>query len=162
MAVTAQARELENSLAENAFAIGQPRQNMTGYVKDSNSDWFLLVKGNPRISEVFYGYADSFSLDNNSMLLVELKEFIYRYGTPIYAVDRVNGKMYCAFKGGYKLINERAMLQLQYSLTTSLGSESINTQPLLYEYTTWNNQCGYTYGRIHPHTFQAHSYSLHA
>ena len=38
--------------------------------------------------------------------------------------------MYCTFEGGYKLINERAMLQLQYSLTTSLGSESINTQPL--------------------------------
>ena len=51
MAVTAQARELENSLAENAFAIGQPRQNMTGYMKDSNPDWFLPVKGNPRISE---------------------------------------------------------------------------------------------------------------
>ena len=38
MAVTAQAQDLENSLAENALAIGQPRQNMTGYVKDSNSD----------------------------------------------------------------------------------------------------------------------------
>ena len=77
MAITAQARELENSLAENAFAIGQPRQNMTGYMKDSNPDWFLQVKGNPRISEVFYGYTDSLSLDNNSMVLVELKEFIY-------------------------------------------------------------------------------------
>ena len=130
MAVTAQAWELENSLAENAFAIGQPRQNMTGYMKDTNPDWFLPVKGNPRISEVFYGYSDSLSLDNNSMVLVELKEFIYQYGTPIYAVDRVNGKMYHTFEGGYKLINERAMLQLQYSLTTSLGSESINTQPL--------------------------------
>ena len=130
MAVTAQARELENSLAENAFAIGQPRQNMTGYVKDSNPDWFLWVTGNPRISEVFYGYSDHFSLDNNSMELVELKEFIYQYGTPIYAVDRVNRKMYCTFEVGYKLNNERAMLQLQYSLTISLGSESINTQPL--------------------------------
>ena len=60
MAVTAQARELENSLAENAFAIGQSRQNMTRYMKDLNPDWFLLVKGNPRISEVFYGYSDSF------------------------------------------------------------------------------------------------------
>ena len=130
MALTAQAWELENSLAENAFAIGQPRQNMTGYVKDADPDWFLPVKGNPRISEVFYGYSDSLSLDNNSMVLVELKEFIYQYGTPIYAVDRVNGKMYHTFEGGYKLINERAMLQLQYSLTTSLGSESINTQPL--------------------------------
>ena len=77
MAVTAQAQELENSLAENAFAIGQPRQNMTGYMKDLNPDWFLPVKGNPRISEVFYGYSDSLSLDNNSMVLVELKEFIY-------------------------------------------------------------------------------------
>ena len=130
VAITAQAQELENSLAENAFAIGQPRQNMTGYMKDSNPDWFLPVKGNPRVSEVFYGYTDSLSLDNNSMVLVELKEFIYQYGTPIYAVDRVNGKMCHTFKGGYKLLNERAMLQPQYSLTTSLGSESINTQPL--------------------------------
>ena len=55
----------------------QPRQNMTGYVKDTNPDWFLPVKGNPRISEVLYGYADSLSLDNNSMVLVELKEFNY-------------------------------------------------------------------------------------
>ena len=130
MAVTAQAWEHENSLAENAFAIGQPRQNMTGYMKDLNPDCFLLVKRNPRKSEVFYGYSDSLSLDNNSMVLVDLKEFIYQYGTPIYAVGRVNGKMYHTFKGGYKLINERAMLQPQYSLTTSLGSESINTQPL--------------------------------
>ena len=65
MALTAQAQELENSLAENAFAIGQPRQHMTRYMKDSNPDWFLLVKGNPRISEVFYGYSESLSLDNH-------------------------------------------------------------------------------------------------
>ena len=103
---------------------------MTGYMKDLNPDWFLPVKENPRISGIFYGYSDSLSLDNNSMVLVELTEFIYRYGTPIYAVDRVNGKMYRTFEGGYKLINERAMLQLQYSLPTSLGSESITTQPL--------------------------------
>ena len=49
---------------------------MTGYVKDTNPDWFLPVTGNPRISEVFYGYSDSLSLDNNPMVLVELKEFI--------------------------------------------------------------------------------------
>ena len=76
MAVTAQAWEIENSLAENAFAIRHPRQNITGYVKDTNPDWFLPVTGSPRISEVFYGYSDSLSLDNNPMVLVELKEFI--------------------------------------------------------------------------------------
>ena len=90
---------MKNSLAENAFAIEQPRQHMTRYMKDSNPDWFLPVKGNLRISEVFYGYSDSLSLDNNSMVLVELKDFIHQYGTPIYAVDRVNGKMYHTFKG---------------------------------------------------------------
>ena len=37
--------------------------------------------------------------------------------------------MYCTFEWGYKLINERAMLQPQYSLPTSLGSESVTTQP---------------------------------
>ena len=38
--------------------------------------------------------------------------------------------MYHTFEEGYKLITERAMLQLQYSFTTSSGSESVNTQPL--------------------------------
>ena len=88
------------------------------------------MTGNPRISEVFYGYSDSLSLDNNPMVLVELKEFISQYGTPIYAIDRVNGKMYCTFEGGYKLISERAMIQPQYRLPTSLGSESVTTQSL--------------------------------
>ena len=48
MAVTAQARELEHSLAENACATRQPRQNMTGYIQDTNPDWFLPVMGNPQ------------------------------------------------------------------------------------------------------------------
>ena len=38
--------------------------------------------------------------------------------------------MYHTFKGGYKLIGERAMLQPPYSLPTSLGSESVNTQSI--------------------------------
>ena len=37
MAVTAQARELKNSLAENACAIGQSRQSMTGFIQDTDS-----------------------------------------------------------------------------------------------------------------------------
>ena len=37
MAVTAQAWELENSLAENAYVIGQFRQSMTGYLQDTDS-----------------------------------------------------------------------------------------------------------------------------
>ena len=43
MAITAQAQELENSLAENASTFKQPRQNMTGYIQDTNPDWFLPV-----------------------------------------------------------------------------------------------------------------------
>ena len=62
--------------------------------------------------------------------MVELKEFAHRYGTSIYAVDRVNGKMYHTVEVGYKLIGERAMLQPPYSFPTSLGSESITSQPL--------------------------------
>ena len=37
MAVTARARELENSLAESACAIDQPSQSMTGYLQDTDS-----------------------------------------------------------------------------------------------------------------------------
>ena len=34
MAATAQARELENTLAENAYALGQNRQSIPGYLPD--------------------------------------------------------------------------------------------------------------------------------
>ena len=37
MAVTAKAWELENSLAESACTIGQPRQSMPGYLPDTDS-----------------------------------------------------------------------------------------------------------------------------
>ena len=37
MAVTAKVRELENSLADSACAIDQPRQGMTGYLLDTDS-----------------------------------------------------------------------------------------------------------------------------
>ena len=37
MAITAQARELENSLAENTGAIGQSGQSMTQYLQDTDS-----------------------------------------------------------------------------------------------------------------------------
>ena len=37
MAVTTQARELENALAENAGAIGQTGQSMTPYLQDTDS-----------------------------------------------------------------------------------------------------------------------------
>ena len=77
MALTAQAQELENSLAENALATGQPRPQLTSYVKDSYPDLYLPVKGNFRISEVFYGYSDSLSLENNPMVLVELKDLTH-------------------------------------------------------------------------------------
>ena len=44
MAVTAQAQELENSLAENACANGQSRQSMTGYLQDTDSYKFIRAQ----------------------------------------------------------------------------------------------------------------------
>ena len=99
MALTAQAQEFENSLAENAFATEQPKPQLTSYAKDSYPDLYLPVQGNFKINEVFCGYADSLSLDNNPMVLVELKDLAHQYGTPIYAVDRVNGKCRVLLKG---------------------------------------------------------------
>ena len=99
MALTAQAWELENSLAENALVTGQPRTQLTSYVPDSYHDLYLPVQGNFQISEVFYGYSDSLSLDNNPMVLVELKDLAHWYGTPVYGVDRVNERCIELLKG---------------------------------------------------------------
>ena len=45
-------------------------------------------------------------------------------------MDRVNERIYHTFEGGYKLISKRATLEPQFRLTASLGSESIDAQPI--------------------------------
>ena len=54
------------------------------------------------------------SADNNPMVLVKLKSLSYRYGTSIYAVDRVNGTMYGKFSVGYKTIPKKATVITQF------------------------------------------------
>ena len=68
--------------------------------KEEYLDLFLPIMENYRISDCFCGYSDSLSADNNLMVLVELNNLSYRYGTSIYAVDRVNGTMYGKFRVG--------------------------------------------------------------
>ena len=57
------------------------------------------------------------SADNNPMVLVELNNLSYRYGTSIYAVDRVYGTMYGKFSVGYRSIPEKATVIPQYQST---------------------------------------------
>ena len=51
------------------------------------------------------------------MVLVELNNLSYGYGTSIYAVDRVNGTLYGKFSVGYKSIPEKATVIPQYQQT---------------------------------------------
>ena len=82
--------------------------------KEDYPDLCLPVRENYRISDHFHGYAESLSVDNNPMVLVELNNLLYRYGTSLYAVDRVNGTMYGKFSIGYRLIPEKATIKPQY------------------------------------------------
>ena len=82
--------------------------------KEDYPDLFLPIRENYRISDHFHGYAESLSVDNNPMVLVELNNLSYRYGTSLYAVDRVNGTMYSKFSIGYRLIPEKATVIPQY------------------------------------------------
>ena len=86
--------------------------------KDMYPDLYLPVTENYKISNRFYGYMDSMSANNNPMVLVELMGLSYRYGTTIYAVDRVNGTMYGKFSMGYRVINERATVMPQFKPTS--------------------------------------------
>ena len=83
---------------------------------------------NYRISNCFHGYADSLSADNNPMVLVELNNLSYRYGTSIHAVDRVNGTMYVygKFSVGYRMIPEKVTVIPQYQ-HTSVEDEYVPT-----------------------------------
>ena len=68
------------------------------------------------------------STDNNPMILVELAGLSYKYGTTIYAVDRVNGTMFGKFSVGYRVINERATVKPQFK-PTFLEDEYTLMQP---------------------------------
>ena len=83
--------------------------------EDKYPDLYLPVTENYKIRNKFWGYADSMSVDNNPMVLVELTGLSYRYATTTYAVDRVNETMYGRFSGGFRIINERATAEPQYS-----------------------------------------------
>ena len=98
MALSKEAQKPESSLTDDT---GQTRSEVMSATKDSYPDLYLPIVENYRISDKFYGYSDSLSMDNNPMVLVELKGLSYNYGTSIFAVDRVNGTMYSKFDVGY-------------------------------------------------------------
>ena len=86
--------------------------------KEDYPDLFLPIGENYRISDCFCGYSESLSADNNPMVLVELNNLSYRYGTSLYAVNRVNGTMYGKFSIGYRMIPEKATVIPQYQHTS--------------------------------------------
>ena len=139
MALSSEAQKSEGSLTDNVLTSGQivsssnvgefqTRSQITHDTKDIYPDLYLPVAENYRISDQFYGYMDSMSADNNQMVLVELTGLSYKYGTTIYAVDRLNGTMYGKFSVGYRVINERATAKPQFR-PTSLEDEYTSMPP---------------------------------
>ena len=139
MALSSKAQKPEGSLTDNVLTPGQvvgsskvgefqTRSQTTHDTKDIYPDLYQPVTENYKISDQFYGYTDSMSTDNNPMVLVELTELSYRYGTTIYAVDRVNGTMYGKFSVGYRVINERATIKPHFR-PTPLEDEYTSMQP---------------------------------
>ena len=94
------------------------RESRVSTQKEDYPDLFLPIMENYRISNRFHGYLGSLSADNNLMVLVELNNLFYRYGTSIYAVDRVNGTMNGKFSVGYRMIPEKATVIPQYQYTS--------------------------------------------
>ena len=139
MALSSEAQKPEGSLTDNVLTprqivgssnIGElkTRSQTAHDTKDIYSDLYLLVAENYKISNRFFGYMDNMSADNNPMVLVEFTGLSYRYGTTIYAVDRVIGTMYGKFSVGYRIINERATVRPQFR-PTSLEAEYVSMQP---------------------------------
>ena len=114
----------KSSLREDEKETSLKEKSHVSTQRDDFPDLFLPVRENYRISDSFRGYSDSLSADNNQMALVELNNLSYRYGTSIYAVDRVNGTMYGKFSIGYRLIPEKATVIPQYQ---SASMESRHT-----------------------------------
>ena len=139
MALSSEAQKPEGSLTDNILTSGQiicssmvgEFQTRSQTIHDTMNiypDLYLPVAENYKINDQFYGYTHSMSADNNPMVLVELKRLSYRYGTTIYAVDRVNRTMCGKFSVGYRVINERPPVKPQFR-PTSLEDEYTLVQP---------------------------------
>ena len=102
---------------DNQKEVVKSKEPKASTQKEGYPDLFLPIMENYRISDHFHGYSDSLSTDNNTMVLVELNNLSYRYGTSIYAVDRVNGTMHGKFSVGYRMIPEKATVIPQYQHT---------------------------------------------
>ena len=105
-------------ITDNQMRVTKSKELRVFPQKENYPDLFLPIRENYRISDCFHGYSDSMSADNNPMVLVELTNLSYRYGTLLYDVDRVNGIMYCKFSVGYRIIPEKAMVLPQYQHTS--------------------------------------------
>ena len=103
---------------DNQKEVVKSKEPITSSQKEDYHDLFLPIMENYRISDHFHGYSDSLSADNNPMVLVELNNLSYRYGTSIYSVDRVNDTMYGKFSVGYRMILERTTVIPQYQHTS--------------------------------------------
>ena len=117
---------------DNQTEVTKSKEPKASLQKEGYPDLFLPVMENYRISGHFHGYLDSLSTDNNPMVLVELNNLSYRYGTSIYAVDRVTGTMYGRFSVGYRMIPEKATVIPQYKHTSvedEYGPAYENTLP---------------------------------
>ena len=101
-------------IGDNQMEKTQGRTQITSDPKETYPDLYLPVAENYRISDGFCGYSDSLFVDNNPMILVELKGLSYQYGTFIYEVDRMNGTMYGKFSVGYRIIHEKATVIPQF------------------------------------------------
>ena len=90
MAITPDTQQLKDlSSIDKQIKGTQGGNTTTSDQKESYLDLFLSAAENYRISDQFCGHLDSLSADNNPMVLVELKNLSYQYGTSVYAVDRL-------------------------------------------------------------------------
>ena len=139
MALSGEAQKPEGSLTSNVLTPGQISgssnigksktiSQTANKIEDKYPDLYLPNAENYRKSNRFYRCMEGMSTDNNPMILVELTGLSYRYGTTIYAVDRVNGTMYGKFSVGYRVINERATVSPQFR-DASLESKYVPMQP---------------------------------
>ena len=94
MALLGEAQKPKGSLTSNVLTPRQPSSSgnigrskttpqTVSEIEDKYPDLYLFVAENYRISDRFYGYRDSMSMENNPMVLVELTGLSYRYGTTI-------------------------------------------------------------------------------
>ena len=79
-------------------------------VEESDPDFFMPDGQGKKLSETYQMFTNEQTPEGNPGVIVKLTNFVKKYGSPFYLMDKKSGHLYVLTEKGYKQIDEKGLL----------------------------------------------------